>query len=120
APQYPPTRAAARSWTATSTSSSRPATCPPRRPPCRPMPAHRYPDWESFKFPAAAADGPVAFCPALSPASVLGAYRRGVIPLPAPDEYFRTLNEVRYEDEVAAGASAIIGGDPGEPHWAAG
>jgi leucyl/phenylalanyl-tRNA--protein transferase len=83
------------------------------------MPANRYQDWESFKFPAGSADGLVAFCADLSPASVLGAYRRGVIPLPAPDEYFRTVNEVRYEDEVAAGAIAIVGGDRGDPYWAA-
>ena len=82
------------------------------------MPANRYPDWESFKFPAGAADGPVAFCADLSPASVLGAYRRGVIPLPAPDEYFRTLNEVRYEDQVAAGVVAVVG-DERDPYWAA-
>jgi len=88
------------------------------------MSANRYQDWESFKFPAgspaaASAGGLVAFCADLSPASVLGAYRRGVIPLPASDEYFRTLNEVRYEDEVAAGAIAIVGGDRGDPYWAA-
>jgi leucyl/phenylalanyl-tRNA--protein transferase len=86
------------------------------------MPANRYPDWESFKFPAApgaAADGLVAFCADLSAASVLGAYRRGIIPLPAPDEYYRTLNEVRYEDRVAAGAIAVVGDERGDPYWAA-
>jgi leucyl/phenylalanyl-tRNA--protein transferase len=87
------------------------------------MSANRYPDWESFRLPAGppaagAGDGPVAFCADLSPASVLGAYRRGLIPLPAPGEYFRTLNEVRYEDQVAAGAVAIVG-DDGDPYWAA-
>ena len=91
-----------------------------------PMPTSRYPDWESFEFPAATApthagvmprraDAPVAFCADLSPASVLGAYRRGIIPLPAPDEYFRTLNEVRYEDQVAAGAIAVVGDERGRP-----
>ena len=79
------------------------------------MPPNRYPDWESFKLPtvplaAGAGDAPVAFCADLSAASVLGAYQQGVIPLPAPDEYFRTLNEVRYEDRVAAGTIAIVGG----------
>lgn len=85
------------------------------------MPASRYPDWESFKFPAGPADPagrPVAFCADLSPASVLGACRRGVIPLPAPDEYFRTLNEARYEDQVADGAIAVVGAG-GDPYWAA-
>jgi leucyl/phenylalanyl-tRNA---protein transferase len=85
------------------------------------MPASRYPDWESFRFPEvgpAGGDGPVALCADLSPASVLGASRRGIIPLPAQDEYFRTLNEVRYEDQVAAGAIAIVG-ERGDPYWAA-
>jgi leucyl/phenylalanyl-tRNA--protein transferase len=83
------------------------------------MPASRYPDWESFKFPAGPADRPVAFCADLSPASVLGACRRGVIPLPASDEYFRTLNEARYEDQVADGAIAIVGDERDDPYWAA-
>jgi leucyl/phenylalanyl-tRNA--protein transferase len=88
------------------------------------MSADGYPDWESFKFPAArpadgSAGGPVAFSADLSPASVLGACRRGIIPLPAQDEYFRTLNEVRYEDQVSAGAIAIVGGERGDPYWAA-
>jgi leucyl/phenylalanyl-tRNA---protein transferase len=85
------------------------------------VPANRYPDWESFRFPVApgASDGPVAFCADLSAASVLGGYRRGVIPLPAPDEYYRTLNEVRYEDRVAAGAIAVVGDERGDPYWAA-
>jgi leucyl/phenylalanyl-tRNA---protein transferase len=88
------------------------------------MTASRYPDWESFKFPAVTAaagrgDGPVAVCADLSPASVLGAYRRGIIPMPASDEYFRTLNEVRYEEQVAAGAIAVVGGERDDPYWAA-
>jgi hypothetical protein len=66
------------------------------------MPASRYPDWASFGFPGGLAgpdpgadqDGqPVAFCSDLSPASVLGAYRRGIVPIPAASEYFRTLND---------------------------
>jgi len=86
------------------------------------MSASRYPDWESFQFPEvrpAEGDGPVALCANLSPASVLGACRRGIIPLPAQDEYFRTLNEVRYEDQVAAGAIAVVGDERGDPYWAA-
>jgi leucyl/phenylalanyl-tRNA--protein transferase len=82
----------------------------------------RYPDWESFEFPAAPSatgNGLVAFCADLSAASVLGAYRRGIIPLPAPDEYYRTLNEVRYEDQVTSGAIAVVGPDHGDPYWAA-
>ena len=88
------------------------------------MPTSRYPDWESFTFPAAAdagsgADEPVAFCADLSPASVLGAYRKGIIPLPVSDEYFRTLNEFRYEDQVAAGAIAVVGDEAADPYWVA-
>jgi leucyl/phenylalanyl-tRNA--protein transferase len=87
------------------------------------MSASRYPDWESFKFPAAPAadsgDAPVAFCADLSAASVLGAYRRGVIPMPAPSEYFRTLNEVRYEDQVAEGTIAVVGDEHDDPYWTA-
>jgi leucyl/phenylalanyl-tRNA--protein transferase len=96
------------------------------------MPISRYPDWESFGFPAATAadagvdaagginaNAPVAFCADLSPASVLGAYRRGIIPLPTSDEYFRTLNEFRYEDEVAAGTIALVGDKAADPYWVA-
>ena len=61
----------------------------------------------------------MAFCADLSPASVLGAYRRGIIPLPTSDEYFRTLNEFRYEDEVAAGTIALVGDEAADPYWAA-
>jgi leucyl/phenylalanyl-tRNA---protein transferase len=88
------------------------------------MPTSRYPDWDSFEFPAAdgapdpgVGDEPVAFCADLSPASVLGAYRRGLIPLPASDDYFRTLNEFRYEDEVKAGTIAVVGDDAADPYW---
>jgi leucyl/phenylalanyl-tRNA--protein transferase len=97
------------------------------------MPTRRYPDWESFEFPAApdagagagagaGADGdpgidaPVAFCADLSPASVLGAYRRGIIPLPVSDDYLRTLNEFRYEDQVAAGSIAVVGDEKADPY----
>jgi len=87
------------------------------------MPASRYPDWDSFKFPAApgpaADDGPVAFCADLGPASVLGAYRRGIFPMPAPGEFFRGLNEIRHEDQVAAGAIAIVGDERDDPYRAA-
>jgi leucyl/phenylalanyl-tRNA--protein transferase len=88
------------------------------------MAVSRYQDWDSFKFPALdlAPDpggGPVAFCPDLSPASVLSACRRGIIPIPAPGEYFRTLNEVQYEDQVAAGAIAIVGDERDDPYWVA-
>jgi leucyl/phenylalanyl-tRNA--protein transferase len=85
--------------------------------------SRRYPDWESFKFPAGQdsadpGDQPVAFCADLSPASVLGGYRRGIVPIPAATEFIRTRNEVMYEDEVAAGAIAIVG-EQADPYWVA-
>jgi leucyl/phenylalanyl-tRNA---protein transferase len=89
------------------------------------MPASRYPDWDSFEFPAGlgpapgTAEGPVAFCADLGPASVLGASRRGIFPMPAADDFFRGLNEIRYEDQVAAGAIAIVGEDRDDPYLAA-
>jgi leucyl/phenylalanyl-tRNA---protein transferase len=84
------------------------------------MAARRYPDWDSFEFsPRAPADGPVAFGADLSPASVLAAYRRGLIPMPAPGDYFRTLNEFRYEDEVTAGLIAVVGDEAADPYLVA-
>ena len=77
------------------------------------MPVRRYPDWESFEIGAVGCGfglgGPVAFGADLSPGSVLGAYRRGVFPLPAADERFRTINEVRYSDAVADGTIGLVG-----------
>ena len=93
------------------------------------MSANRFPDWESFRCPADLAGGdpgsaspygqPAAFCADLSPASVLGAYRRGIVPIPAASEYLRTLNEVKYEDQVETGAIAVVGGDRDDPYWTA-
>jgi leucyl/phenylalanyl-tRNA--protein transferase len=98
------------------------------------MSANHYPDWESFRFPGGQAGPgsgssdpgssdtggePVAFCGDLSPASVLAAYRRGIVPIPAASEFFRTINEVKYEDQVAAGTIAIVGGEREDPYWAA-
>jgi leucyl/phenylalanyl-tRNA---protein transferase len=82
------------------------------------MPASRYPDWESLEI-RSSGDTPVAFCADLSPASVLGAYRRGIVPVPAPDEYFRTINEVRYEDGVADGTIGLVGSARDDPYWVA-
>jgi leucyl/phenylalanyl-tRNA--protein transferase len=80
----------------------------------------RYPDWASLEIgPDGPADLPVAFCADLSPASVLGAYRRGLFPMPAPDEQFRTINEVRYEDLVADGTIGLVGSGAADPYWVA-
>ena len=98
----------------------RPSASPPALP-CR-LAATRTGSRSSSRPPRrwpGADDAPVAFCADLSPASVLGAYRRGIIPLPASDEYFRTLNEFRYEDQVAAGTIAIVGDEAADPYWVA-
>jgi leucyl/phenylalanyl-tRNA--protein transferase len=87
------------------------------------MSPSRYPDWESFKYPpgprAGADEVPVAFCADLSPGSVLAAYQRGIVPMPAPDEFFRGLNEIRYEDLVADGTIAVIGPGGDDPYQVA-
>jgi len=81
------------------------------------MPASYFPDWESFEI-AAAGEHPVAFCGDLSPASLLSAYRRGIVPLPADSEYARDINEFRYEEQVAAGLIAVVGdADPYLATW---
>ena len=82
------------------------------------MPTSRYPDWESLEA-RSSGDTPVAFCADLSPASVLGAYRRGIFPVPAPDEYFRTINEVGYEDQVTDGTIGLVGSGRDDPYWVA-
>lgn len=76
------------------------------------MPVSYFPDWDTFEIASPGADVPVAFCGDLSPGSVLGAYRRGIVPLPAADEYLRDINEFGYEEQVAAGVIGIVG-DPG-------
>jgi leucyl/phenylalanyl-tRNA---protein transferase len=83
------------------------------------MPVSRFPDWDSFEIGPGAADCPVAFCGDLSPDSVLSAYRRGIVPLPAATEYLRDVNEFRYEDEVTAGLIGLVGDTGDDPYWAA-
>jgi leucyl/phenylalanyl-tRNA---protein transferase len=78
-----------------------------------------YPDWASFTISPAAGDGPVAFGADLGPASVLGAYREGIIPFPAADEYVRSINEFRYEDQVADGVIGLVGSAKQDPYWVA-
>jgi leucyl/phenylalanyl-tRNA---protein transferase len=79
------------------------------------MPVSCCPDWDSFQMAPCPADGPVAFCANLSPASVLSAYRNGVFPIPAADEYARNINESRYEDQVASGAIGLVGSPHDDP-----
>ena len=75
-----------------------------------------YRDWESFYMSSAPGDCPVAFCGDLRPASLLGAYRRGIVPFPAHDEYSRNIDEFQYEDKVAEGVIAIVGSDRDDPY----
>jgi leucyl/phenylalanyl-tRNA--protein transferase len=84
-----------------------------------PMPVSHYPDWDSFEIGSRPADRPVAFCGDLSPASVLGAYRHGVVPFPAPDEYVRNFHEIRHEQDVGDGVIAIVGAAEADPYWVA-
>jgi leucyl/phenylalanyl-tRNA--protein transferase len=78
--------------------------------------AYRCPGWDSFEIATAAPDGPVAFSADLSPASILGAYQRGIFPFPAADEFARDINEFRYEDQVAEGSIGVVGRAPGDPY----
>jgi leucyl/phenylalanyl-tRNA---protein transferase len=83
------------------------------------MPVSNYPDWDSFEIGSRPADRPVAYCADLSPASVLGAYRHGIVPFPAPDEYVRNFHEMQHEEDVADGSIAIVGDLDDDPYWVA-
>jgi leucyl/phenylalanyl-tRNA--protein transferase len=50
---------------------------------------------------------------------VLGAYKNGIVPFPAPDEYVRDINEFRYEEQVAAGQISLVGDRGDDPYWVA-
>ena len=76
----------------------------------------RCPGWDALDVLGAAADGPVAFSADLSPAGLLAAYRAGVYPFPASDEYTRALNEVVFADQVQEGRIPLVGEqEPAEP-----
>jgi leucyl/phenylalanyl-tRNA--protein transferase len=82
------------------------------------VPASYFPDWDSLEIPAAAGDRPVAFCGDLSPASLLGAYRRGIVPLPVDSGYARDIIEFQYEEQVGQGLIAVVGdADPYLAAW---
>jgi leucyl/phenylalanyl-tRNA--protein transferase len=81
------------------------------------VPARHYPDWGSV--PIAPGADLVAFGADLSPDSVLSAYRRGIFPWPAPDEYARDSNEFRYEDQVADGVIGLVGRPHDDPYGVA-
>ena len=73
------------------------------------MPASRIRTGIRLRSHRAPRDCPVAFGADLSPASVLSAYRNGIIPFPASDEYVRNINEFRYEDQVDDGVIGLVG-----------
>ncbi|MET8977502.1 leucyl/phenylalanyl-tRNA--protein transferase [Streptomyces sp. NPDC004539] len=66
--------------------------------------------WESLDVLAGPADGPVAFGGDLGPRSLLAAYRHGLYPFPAESAEHRIVNEIAYEDQVAAGRLPLIPG----------
>ncbi|MFG2029945.1 leucyl/phenylalanyl-tRNA--protein transferase [Streptomyces sp. NPDC048825] len=76
----------------------------------------RCPCWEALDVLKAAPDGPVAFGTDLSPAGILAAYRAGVYPFPASDEYTRALNEVVFADQVQEGRIPLVGEDSADPY----
>lgn len=76
----------------------------------------RCPRWEALDVLNAARDGPVAFCADLSPAGLLAAYRAGVYPFPAADDYTRVLNEVVYADQVDEGRIPFVGEESDDPY----
>jgi leucyl/phenylalanyl-tRNA--protein transferase len=71
--------------------------------------------WEALDVLEAAPDGPVAFSADLSTAGLLAAYRAGVYPFPASDEYTRALNEVVFADQVQEGRIRLVGEEPDDP-----
>ncbi|MEV5437080.1 leucyl/phenylalanyl-tRNA--protein transferase [Streptomyces sp. NPDC052682] len=72
--------------------------------------------WEELDVLRAPPDGPVAFCPDLSPAGLLAAYRAGAYPFPASDEYTAALNEVIFADQVQKGRIRLMGGESADPY----
>ncbi|GAA1973306.1 leucyl/phenylalanyl-tRNA--protein transferase [Kitasatospora viridis] len=64
---------------------------------------------EALDLANAPGDAPAAFCADLSPSSLLAAYRRGLFPLPAADEYAAALNEALFEGRVADGSIGLSG-----------
>ncbi|MFB7615920.1 leucyl/phenylalanyl-tRNA--protein transferase [Kitasatospora sp. NPDC056181] len=55
-------------------------------------------------------DGPVAFGGGLAADVLLAAYRRGLFPMPAADDYASAFNEARFEEAVASGTVALLPG----------
>ncbi|MFJ8435296.1 leucyl/phenylalanyl-tRNA--protein transferase [Kitasatospora sp. NPDC094019] len=66
----------------------------------------------------APADGPAAFGADLAPGTLLAAYRHGLFPLPAADDYASAFNEARHEEAVEAGRIALLPGPGGADPYA--
>ncbi|WP_369182716.1 leucyl/phenylalanyl-tRNA--protein transferase [Streptomyces sp. Y1] len=66
--------------------------------------------FDRLDLPHAPGDGPVAFGGVLGPAELLAAYRCGLFPLPAADEFVAAYAEARYGDAVDAGEIALLPG----------
>lgn len=64
----------------------------------------------------APADAPAAFGADLGPDALLAAYRCGLFPMPAADDYASAFNEARFEEAVAAGEVALLPGAGDDPY----
>ncbi|MFJ8621394.1 leucyl/phenylalanyl-tRNA--protein transferase [Kitasatospora sp. NPDC093550] len=72
--------------------------------------------FDSLDLHNAPGDGPVAFGGPLGPGELLAAYRRGLFPLPAADEFASAYNEALYGDAVDAGELPLLPGGAGDPY----
>ncbi|MFD9691916.1 leucyl/phenylalanyl-tRNA--protein transferase [Kitasatospora sp. NPDC059088] len=77
------------------------------------------PDFDALDLHRAPTEGPVAFGGVLGPQTLLSAYRRGLFPLPAADDYAAAYNEALHGDAVEAGEVALLPGgeDPYALAW---
>ncbi|MEU4119728.1 leucyl/phenylalanyl-tRNA--protein transferase [Kitasatospora sp. NPDC028055] len=76
-------------------------------------------DFDALDLHHAPTDGPVAFGGVLGPQLLLSAYRCGLFPLPAADDYAAAYNEALHGDAVEAGEVALLpgGADPYALAW---
>jgi len=76
--------------------------------------------WDGLAVGSGPTDAPIAIGGVLDPATVLGAYRHGLISIPATSAEGVEINHALYEDLVAGGAVAVVdaaGGDPYGLTW---
>ncbi|MGH3875452.1 MAG: leucyl/phenylalanyl-tRNA--protein transferase [Actinophytocola sp.] len=74
--------------------------------------------WAALDLTDAPAEGPVAFCDDLSPASLLDAYRHGLYPFPADTEEQQIMHEITAGADIDAGRVRVIDDarDDGNPY----